>query len=109
MDLRVRRGRRFGGPSGAVRPHLYASAPQMIAGLVIGLLVGSAAAWLVLRAQYAVRVAALEEARTSLGSALKALAADAIATNNQSFMELAKSQLEQVEHKTTQELEPRQQ
>src|SRR5436309_330624 len=81
----------------------------MIVGLVIGLLVGCAAAWLVLRAQYAVRVAALEEARTSLGSTLKALAADALATNNQSFMELAKAQLEQVQQKTTQELEQRKQ
>jgi DNA recombination protein RmuC len=81
----------------------------MIVGLVIGLLVGSAAAWLVLRAQYASRMSALEEARASLGSTLKALAADALATNNQSFMELAKAQLEQLQQRTTQELEQRKQ
>jgi DNA recombination protein RmuC len=81
----------------------------MIAGLVIGLLVGAAAAWLVLRAQYANRVSALEEARESLGSTLKALAADALATNNQSFLELAKAQLEQQQQRTTQELEQRKQ
>src|SRR6476660_2496369 len=81
----------------------------MIVGLVIGLLVGSAATWLVLRAQYASRVAALEEARASLGSTLKALAADALATNNQSFLELAKGQLEQLQQQTTQELEQRKQ
>jgi DNA recombination protein RmuC len=81
----------------------------MIVGLVIGLVVGSLAAWLVLRAQYASRVAALEEARTSLGSTLKALAADALATNNQSFLELAKAQLEQLQQQTTQELEQRKQ
>src|SRR5205809_7964487 len=81
----------------------------MILGLVIGLLVGAAAAWLVLRAQYASRVNALEEARASLGTTLKALAADALATNNQSFLELARSQLEQLQQKTTQEPEQRKQ
>src|SRR5437763_5915859 len=81
----------------------------MIVGLVIGLIVGSAAAWLVLRAQYASRMAALEEPRTSLGSTLKALAADALATSNQSFLELAKTQLEQLQQRTTQELEQRKQ
>ena len=81
----------------------------MIVGIVIGLLVGSAAAWLVLRAQYASRVSALEEARASLGSTLKALAADALATSNQSFLELARGQLEQLQQRTTQELEQRKQ
>src|SRR6185437_9692743 len=81
----------------------------MIVGLVIGLLVGSAAAWLVLRAQYASRVAALEEARASFGSTLKALAADALATNNKSFLDLAKAQLEQLQQRTTQEMEQRKQ
>ena len=81
----------------------------MIVGLIIGLLLGAAAAWLVLRAQYASRVTALEEARASLGSTLKALAADALATNNQSFLELAKGQLEQLQQRTTQELEQRKQ
>jgi DNA recombination protein RmuC len=81
----------------------------MIAGLVIGLVLGAAVAWLVLRAQYASRVTALEEARASFGSTLKALAADALATNNQSFVELAKAQLEQLQQRTTQELEQRKQ
>ncbi|MFL5943677.1 MAG: DNA recombination protein RmuC [Gaiellaceae bacterium] len=81
----------------------------MIVGLLIGLALGAAAAWLVLRAQYASRVNALEEARASLGTTLKALAADALATNNQSFLELARSQLEQLQQKTTQELEQRKQ
>ena len=81
----------------------------MIVGLIIGLLLGAATAWLVLRAHYASRTAALEEARDSLGSTLKALAADALATNNQSFLDLAKSQLEQLQQQTTQELEQRKQ
>src|SRR4029079_14183580 len=81
----------------------------MIVGLVIGLLVGAAGAWLVLRAQYAGRMAALEAERASLGSALKALAAAALQTNDESFVELAKSQLEQLRQQTTQELEQRKQ
>ncbi len=79
-------------------------------GLVIGLLLGAAAAWLVLRAQYASRVSALDEARASLGSTLKALAADALATNNQSFLELAQVRSSrQLQQRTTQELEQRKQ
>src|SRR5215471_14729258 len=81
----------------------------MIVGLVIGLLLGAAIAWLVLRAQYASRVTTLDDARASLGTTLKALAADALATNNQSFLELAKAQLEQQQQQTTQELEQRRQ
>src|SRR6476469_7677369 len=54
-------------------------------------------------------MSALDEARASLGSTRKALAADALATNNQSFMELAKAQLEQLQQRTTQELEQRKQ
>ena len=81
----------------------------MIVGLVIGLLLGAVLAWLVLRAHYVSRVTALEEARASLGSTLKALAADALAMNNQSFVDLAKAQLEQLQQQTTQELEQRKQ
>ena len=81
----------------------------MVVGLVIGLLVGTAATWLVVRAQYASRMSTFEEARASLGSTLKALAADALATNNQSFLELAKSQLEQLQERQTHELEQRKQ
>src|SRR5438105_12722071 len=81
----------------------------MIVGLLIGLLLGAAAAAIFLRIHYASRFAMLEEARTSLGSTLKALAADALATSNQSFLELAKTQLEQLQQRTTQELEQRKQ
>ena len=82
----------------------------MIIGLVIGLLVGIAATWLVVRAQYASRMSTLEEARASLGSTLKALAADALATNNQSFLERpVEPQLEQLQERQTHELEQRKQ
>ena len=40
---------------------------------------------------------------------MKALAADALATNNQSFLTLAKSQLEQLQQKTTHDLDQRRQ
>lgn len=79
------------------------------AALVLGLALGAGIAWLVLRSQYAGRVAVLEEARGSLDTTMKALAAEALATSGQSFLDLAKSQLEQLQQKTTQDLEQRKQ
>jgi DNA recombination protein RmuC len=81
----------------------------MIVGLLIGLVLGAAAGWLVVRYRYAARVAVLEEARAALPETMKALAADALATNNESFLQLAKTQLEQLQQKTTHELEQRKQ
>lgn len=81
----------------------------MIVGLLIGLALGAAAGWLVVRYRYAARVAVLEEARAALPETMKALAADALATNNESFLQLAKTQLEQLQQKTTHELEQRKQ
>ena len=81
----------------------------MIVGLLIGLALGGVAAWLAMRAYYRARLSVLEEARTSLGDTMKALAADALASSNQSFLDLAKAQLEQLQQKTTQELEQRKQ
>ncbi|HLY86502.1 MAG TPA: DNA recombination protein RmuC [Gaiellaceae bacterium] len=81
----------------------------MIVGLLIGLVLGSAAAALIVRAHYDARLAVMRQARESIGDTMKALAADALATNNQSFLELAKAQLEQLQQKTTQELEQRKQ
>ena len=81
----------------------------MIVGLLIGLVLGAAAAWLAVRGRYAARVAVLEGAREALPETMKALAAEALATNNESFVRLAKAQLEQLQQKTTQELEQRKQ
>ncbi|HEY2208418.1 MAG TPA: DNA recombination protein RmuC [Gaiellaceae bacterium] len=81
----------------------------MIVGLLIGLILGAAVGWLVVRYRYAARVAVLEEARAALPETMKALAADALATNNESFLQLAKTQLEQLQQKTTHELEQRKQ
>jgi DNA recombination protein RmuC len=82
---------------------------MVITGILIGLVLGAAGAWLVLRAQYASKFGVLEEARGSLETTMKALAADALASSNQSFLELARSQLEQLQQKTTQDLDQRRQ
>lgn len=72
----------------------------MVIGILIGLVLGALGAWLALRAT---------DPRASLETTLKALAADALASSNKSFLELAKSQLEQLQQKTTQDLEQRKQ
>jgi len=93
---------------------------MVIVALLSGLLLGAAGAALVLRWHFAgtvareraaadERIAVLTDARESFGDAMKALAADALATNNQSFLTLAKSQLEQLQQKTTHDLDQRRQ
>jgi DNA recombination protein RmuC len=81
----------------------------MIIGLLIGLVLGATAAGLFLRLHYSTRLAVMGQTRDAFGDTMKALAADALATNNQSFLELAKAQLDQMQQKTTQELEQRKQ
>jgi DNA recombination protein RmuC len=85
----------------------------MIVGLLLGLLVGAGGAWLVVRAHYTARVSVLEETQASLreqmGETMKGLAADALASSSESFLQLAKTQLEQLQQKTTQDLEQRKQ
>jgi DNA recombination protein RmuC len=82
---------------------------MVIAGILIGIALGAGGAWLVLRSQYASRLGVLDDARAALDTTLKALAADALASSNKSFLELAKSQLEQLQQKTTTDLEQRKQ
>ena len=72
----------------------------MVIGILIGLVLGAAGAWFALRAT---------DTRASLETTMKALASDALASSNKSFLELAKSQLEQLQQKTTQDLEQRKQ
>jgi DNA recombination protein RmuC len=81
----------------------------MIVGLLIGLVLGAVAAGVFLRIHYSGRLAVLQQARETLGETMKALAADALATNNQSFLEVARAQLEQLQQKTTHDLEQRKQ
>jgi DNA recombination protein RmuC len=78
---------------------------MVIAGILIGLVVGAAGAWLALRGQYASKLSA----RGSLETTMKALASDALASSSESFLKLAKSQLEQLQQKTTNDLEQRKQ
>ena len=78
--------------------------------LLIGLALGAAVAVLLVRSRYAgklAKLALLEEAQDSLATTMKALASDALATNNEAFLALAKSQLQQLEQNTTHELEQR--
>src|SRR5947209_11125189 len=82
---------------------------MMVVGLLIGLAIGAGVAWLIVRSQYAARVAALEHGKAAMSETMKALAADALATNNASFLQLAKSQLEQLQKETTHDLEQRKQ
>jgi DNA recombination protein RmuC len=81
----------------------------MLVGLLIGLVLGVVATFLVLRAQYTARLAVVEEAKGSLETTMKALASDALSESNRSFLELAKSQLEQLQLRTTSDLEQRKQ
>ena len=55
------------------------------------------------------KLATLEEARQSLADAFKALSADALQRNNQSFLELARATLEKYQEGAKGELEKRQQ
>ena len=82
---------------------------MVILGLLIGLVLGVVATYLVLRTQYTARLVSIEEARGRLETTMKALASDALSQSSQSFLELAKSQLEQLQQQTTSDLEQRKQ
>jgi len=81
----------------------------MVVGILIGLAIGALGAWAVMRALYRSRIGVLDDARASLEDTMKALAADALASSGQSFLDLAKAQLEQLQQKTTSDLEQRRQ
>src|ERR1700751_3486499 len=96
MDLRVRWGRQFRGPA-RLRPtrSLRFCAP-MIAGLLIGLVVGAVGAWLLIRSKNA-----------ELSARFNALAAEALQRNNESFLDLAAGKLDVLQNEATHELEQR--
>jgi DNA recombination protein RmuC len=81
----------------------------VLIGLLIGLVLGVAATYLVVRAQYTARLVSIEDARGQLEVTMKALASDALSQSSRSFLELAKSQLEQLQKQTTSDLEQRKQ
>jgi DNA recombination protein RmuC len=70
----------------------------MIVGLLIGLVLGAAGAWLLLRSKNA-----------ELSARFGALAAEALHRNNESFLDLASGKFEQLQQETTHELEQRKQ
>src|SRR6266550_2498956 len=72
----------------------------VVIGILIGLVLGAVGAWLALRAT---------DPRASLETTMKALASDALASSNRTFLDLARSQLEQLQQKTTQDLDQRKQ
>jgi DNA recombination protein RmuC len=82
--------------------------------LIIGIAIGALGAWLALRARIqherdaaAERLALLQEARERLGDSFKALASEALNSNNQAFVALAKSELGQHQLQAREELEKR--
>src|SRR5688572_27360902 len=94
--------------------------------LMLGLGVGAITAWLVARARFVARTAVLEaelsherergaetaavlqQARAELADHFKALSYDALKANNESFVDLLKPQLEQLQLRASGELEARQ-
>lgn len=90
---------------------------------VVGLVAGGGLAWMLLaphvrdaraelekeRAVAAVKLETLERASQSLSDTFKALSADALARNNQSFLELAKTSLQSFQEGAKGDLEKRQQ
>src|SRR5262249_55523874 len=87
---------------------LWSCAP-MVVGLLIGLAVGAAATWLVVHAHSSAKVGVLETGRAALGETMKALAADRLATNNEACVQLAEAPLDELQQRTTQDLEQRKQ
>jgi DNA recombination protein RmuC len=95
----------------------------VILGLLIGLAVGASAALLVARARTAAaisrlqadvalergRLEAAEHAAEQLENAFKALSADALRNNNEAFLQLARSQFEQLRSGAAGDLEQRRQ
>jgi len=74
----------------------------MVVGLLIGLAIGATAVWLLLRSRHA---GALADQR-ALTDRFDALAADALRKNNESFLELAKTQLGEKEQAVRHLVEP---
>src|SRR5579862_9647858 len=95
MDFRVRRGQHFLCPRSSPSDARSIVLRPMMVGLLIGLVVGAAGAWLLLRSKHA-----------ELASRFDALAADALRKNNESFLDLAATRLGQKEHAVEQLVQP---
>jgi len=97
-----------------------------LAFLIVGFLVGAAASWLVVRSRSATdttrlrlelehersvadeKVAVLSQAREALSTQLQAMCVEALRGNSEQFMQLAKTQFEQLQLKATHDLDSRQ-
>ncbi len=73
----------------------------------IGLLAGIAVAWIILRARQRGRIARLREERANLENAFRALSAEALARNNESFLQLAEERLARARDAATTDLDAR--
>jgi DNA recombination protein RmuC len=71
--------------------------------LILGIAIGATGAWFALRA----RIQQEREAHDRLSDSFKALAAEALASNNKAFVDLAKSELAQHQIKAREELDKR--
>jgi DNA recombination protein RmuC len=99
---------------------------MVVASLILGLALGAAAAWLFarerarasvarvqaeldsVRASADERLAAVDEARSTFENVFKALSADALRSNSEAFLQLARTQLDHVRVQASGELEQRQ-
>jgi DNA recombination protein RmuC len=84
--------------------------------LIIGIALGAAGAWFALRARIqheraaaAEKLALVEDAREKLGDSFKALAGEALNSNNQTFVALAKAELAQHQVQAREDLDKRRQ
>jgi len=68
---------------------------MLLLALLVGLALGAAVAWLILRTQYAARLTEIEAARGSIETTFKALAVDALRQNNEQILEVASNRLGQ--------------
>ncbi len=93
--------------------------------LLLGMALGAGAAWFLARSRAAAtraalvaelrvereraeqRASAFEQARADLENAFKALSADALRSNNESFLQLARGQLEQLQQRSAGDLDQR--
>jgi DNA recombination protein RmuC len=83
--------------------------------LIVGLVIGAAVTWVVARSRLNTeiaradeKVAVLTQAREHLSTQLQAMCAEALRGNSEQFMQLAKTQFEQLQLKATHDLDSRQ-
>src|SRR3954452_17851805 len=84
--------------------------------LIIGITLGATGAWLALRARIqherqaaADKLALVEDARAALGDSFRALAGEALKSNNEAFVQLAEAKLTQHQIQAREDLEKRKQ